>query len=64
MDKWEIYEQNWEECPYCECTYSEYDTGYREYGCSYFKDASDMECGGGELDSKCPLAFKYQIEET
>ena len=63
MNEWEIYEPNWEKCPYCECIYSEYDTGYREYGCSYIGDAKDMECGGGELDNECPLAFKYQIEE-
>lgn len=63
MNEWEIYEPSWEKCPYCKCTYSEYDTGYREYGCSYFGDAKDMECGGGELDNECPLAFKYQIEE-
>lgn len=62
MDEWEIYEPNWEKCQYCECTYYEYDTGYREYGCSYFGDANEKECWLGELN-KCPLAFRYEVKE-
>ncbi len=51
-------------CPYQEETYCEYDTGYREYGCSLLnKDARDS-CVGGYLDAGCPLSFKYRVEET
>ena len=62
MSKWEIYEPNWEECPYVECIYEEWDTGYKVFGCSYYGDADNTECHGGELHS-CPLAFKYKVEE-
>ena len=62
MSKWEIYEQNWEECPYCECTYAEWDTGYKEFRCSYYGDVNNMDCNGGELNG-CPLAFKYKVED-
>lgn len=54
----EIYEQNWEECEYCEQSYYEYDTGYSEYRCGL----CDGECLGGDLESGCPLSFKYLIE--
>lgn len=62
MSKWEIYEQNWEECPYCERTYAEWDTGYEEFGCSYYEGEFEMECNGGELYG-CPLSFKYKVDE-
>ena len=62
MSEWETYEPNWEECPYCECTYEEWDTGYKEFGCSYYGDVNNMDCNGGELYG-CPLAFKYKVEE-
>lgn len=54
----EIYEQNWEECEYCEQSYYKYDTGYSEYRCGL----CDGECLGGDIDSGCPLSFKYQIK--
>ncbi len=51
-------------CPYREETFREYDTGYREYGCSLFnKDVSDS-CEGGYLETGCPLSFKYEVEKT
>lgn len=56
----EIYEQNWEKCEYCEQSYYEYDTGYSEYRCGL----CGGECLGGDIDSGCPLSFKYQIIRT
>lgn len=61
----EIYENNYEDCDYCETTYYERDTGYREYGCSFITgDENDCPCLGGELDFGCPLSFKYRIEKN
>ena len=54
----ETYEQNWEECEYCEQSYYELDTGYSEYECGL----CGGDCLGGDIDSGCPLSFKYQIE--
>lgn len=54
----DIYKQNWEECEYCGQSYYEYDTGYSEYEC----ELVGGECLGGNVDSGCPLSFKYQIE--
>ena len=54
----DIYEQNWEECGYCGQSYYEHDTGYSEYEC----ELVGGECLGGDIDSGCPLSFKYQIE--
>lgn len=59
----DIYEPDMEECEHCEVTYSEYDTGYKEFGCSFVTgNAKDCECLGGRLDFYCPLAFRYSIE--
>ena len=64
MEK-EIYEPYWEQCPHCEETYYEYDTGYREYECVLIKELCE-----GVHDFKnmfgcsmCPLAFKYTVEK-
>lgn len=54
----EIYEQNYEECEYCEPGYYEYDTGYSEYECGL----CEGKCLGGDINNGCPLSFKYQIE--
>ena len=53
----EIYENDWENCEYCRQSYFECDTGYAEYEC----DLVDGDCVGGDIDSGCPLSFKYQI---
>ena len=46
----EIYEVDYENCSYCETTYYENDTGYREYGCSLWTgNADDNVCVGGYL---------------
>ena len=37
----EIYEVDYENCSYCETTYYENDTGYREYGCSLWTGNAD-----------------------
>lgn len=59
----DVYEPDLEKCEYCEVTYSEYDTGYKEFGCSFISgDERDYECLGGGLDYGCPLAFRYNIE--
>jgi len=61
----EIYENNYKDCDYCETTYYESDTGYREYGCSLITgDENDYPCLGGELGFGCPLSFKYRIEKN
>lgn len=56
----EIYEEDYETCEYCHRIYEERDTGYREYGCYLTDDI----CTGGTLDSKCPLSFRYSIEDN
>ena len=61
----EIYENNYEDCDYCETTHYESDTGYCEYGCSFITgDENDYPCMGGELNSGCPFSFKYKIEKN
>ena len=51
----EIYENDWENCDYCETTYCESDIGYYEYGGSFVTgNESDYPCMGGELSSGCP----------
>lgn len=55
----EIFEKDWEDCPYVEISYEEYDTGYKEYECSLL----NSECCGGDLDNGCPLSFKYKVEK-
>ena len=52
----EVIEQDYEECEYCDRSYYEYDTGYAEYECGLCKDV----CYGG--DYACPLSFKYKVE--
>lgn len=56
----EIYENNWEDCEYCRQSYFEWDTGYAEYEC----ELVDGNCMGGDIDSGCPLSFKYHIDNT
>ena len=58
----EICEQDWESCPYCEQSYYEYDTGYTEYECKLVYD-NGGSCVGSSIDGGCPLACKYKIEE-
>lgn len=59
-----IYEPDYKHCEYCEETYYEYDTGYREFGCSFYTgDAEDGDCMGGDIEHGCPLAFKYRTEK-
>lgn len=61
----EIYENDWENCDYCETTYCESYIGYYEYGCSFVTgNERDYPCMGGELSSGCPLSFKYRIEKN
>ena len=60
----EIYENEWENCEYCKCTYFENDTGYREYRCSLITgDENDFYCVGSDITDGCPLSFKYRIEK-
>lgn len=60
----EIYENDWENCDYCEVTYWESDTGFREYGCSFITgDEHDYNCVGTDIKDGCPLSFKYRIDE-
>ena len=54
MDE-QIYEHNIEECEYIECTYEEWDTGYKEFECTLL----GVDC----LCERCPLCFKYYINE-
>lgn len=55
----EVYENNWEKCDYCEVSYYESDTGYKEYKC----ELVDGECCGGDIEYGCPLSFKYHINK-
>lgn len=58
-----IYKNDWEKCEYCEVTYWEIDTGYKEYGCSLITgDERDVKCLGSGINCGCPLSFKYKIE--
>lgn len=54
MIKMGEFENNYEDCEYSEITYEEWDTGYKEYGCSLF---------GEECIEQCPLSFKYKVED-
>lgn len=54
-----IFEPDWENCEYCYVSYSEYDTGYKEFGCNIW---DKMDCCGGNLHLGCPLAFQYTTE--
>lgn len=49
-----ILENDFESCEYAECTYSEWDTGYKEYECTL----THFDCCG-----VCPLDCKYTIHE-
>lgn len=53
----EVYEEDCNTCDYCRRSYYEYDTGYAEYHC----DLADFECMGGDINSGCPLSFKYSV---
>lgn len=53
----EVYEEDYNTCDYCRRSYYEYDTGYAEYHC----DLVDFECMGGDINSGCPLSFKYSV---
>lgn len=55
----EIFEMDWENCPYCDCIYTEWDTGYREYECELWKGG----CCGGRIEYGCPLSFKYELKD-
>ena len=58
-EEFEVIEQDWEKCEYCECSYYEHDTGYSEYSC----DLDSMyDCTGGDIEYGCPLSFKYKVE--
>lgn len=54
-----IYNVDYENCDYCGYSYCESDTGYKEFSC----DLTGLECMGGYIDSGCPLAFKYEVED-
>lgn len=43
-------------CEYCDTSYWEHDTGYREYSCDLF----GCECVG---DEDCPLTFKFKVRD-
>lgn len=55
-----VFEPDWENCEYCYVSYSEYDTGYKEYGCQLISEK--YSCYGGNLHLGCPLAFQYTTE--
>lgn len=55
-----IFEPDYKECKYCDVSYTEYDTGYTEYGCSFYQKG---DCVGGSIGNGCPLAFKYVVGE-
>ena len=61
----EKFEQDWETCPYCDVSYYEYDTGYREYECGIYKkpDGKFCECSGGSIEDGCPLSFRYEVRD-
>ena len=59
-EDFEVIEQDWEECKYCERSYYEYDTGYAEYECSIY---GTDQCFSGDIHYGCPLSFKYKVEE-
>ena len=58
--EFEVIEQNWETCEYCERSYYEHDTGYSEYECSIY---GNYPCLSGDIHYGCPLSFKYKVEE-
>ena len=49
----ETHEQDWNNCPYLEKTYYEWDTGYAEYECQL----TNMMC---DIDI-CPLKFNFEV---
>lgn len=53
-DKFIEIEPYWEDCEYLECTYAEWDTGYREYECTLI---GDNGC------DNCPLKIKYTVTD-
>ena len=59
-DGYEVIEQYWEECEYCDRSYYEYDTGYAEYECNLYTTGM---CTGGDIQLGCPLSFRYKVEE-
>lgn len=59
-EEFEVVEQDWEECEYCECSYYEYDTGYSEHECTLY---DKYPCQPG-IAYGCPLSFKYKTEES
>lgn len=65
MERSEIYEQDWENCPYIERSYYEWDTGYSEYDCILWKkkNGKHYECTGGDIENGCPLSFRYEISD-
>lgn len=48
----DTYTPNWENCSYCETTHYEYDTGYKEVGCT-FGDSNPNKVACDE--DHCPL---------
>ena len=56
----EIYEIDWNKCDYCKSSYYESDTGYEEFECKL----TGYECMGSDIDSGCPLSFKYSIKTS
>lgn len=64
-DGFEVIEQDWEACEYCDCSYYEYDTGYREYECRLWmkQDEKFYNCCGGDISNGCPLSFKYKVKK-
>ena len=59
-EEFEVIEQDWEKCEYCDCSYYEYDTGYSEHECNMY---DTFPCVGGSIEFGCPLSFKYKVEE-
>lgn len=55
----EVYEKDYNTCDYCRESYYEHDTGYTEYYCEF----TGFECMGENIDSGCPLSFKYLITD-
>ena len=51
-------EYDFDNCEYCVCTYSEYDTGYKEFGCSLLGYPKENSCLGDEC---CPLSASYEV---
>lgn len=55
--------EDYKSCGYSECIYSEYDTGYSEYGCTLGdSNPEEVPCIDG-VDGGCPLCCKYEVTE-